>query len=124
MEISISSILFDNNNVKLDNHKLDLSSIRSLNFIEIDNNKFKAIELAKYSLNHGGLGPAILNYTNELMVNLFLSKKISFTDIAENNKKIMELFMSDNNNIKNPNINDIIHSFAIIDKYTSKLVAN
>ena len=124
MEISISSILFDNNNVKLGNHKLDLSSIRSLNFIEIDNNKFKAIELAKYSLNHGGLGPAILNYTNELMVNLFLSKKISFTDIAENNKKIMELFMSDNNNIKNPNINDIIHSFAIIDKYTSKLVAN
>ena len=115
MEISISSILFDNNNVKLGNHKLDLSSIRSLNFIEIDNNKFKAIELAKYSLNHGGLGPAILNYTNELMVNLFLSKKISFTDIAENNKKIMELFMSDNNNIKNPNINDIIHSFAIID---------
>ena len=124
MEISISSILFDDNNVKLDNNKLDLSSIRSLNFISIDNNKFKAIELAKYSLNQGGLGPAILNYTNELMVNLFLNKKISFTDIAENNKKIMELFMSDNNNIKNPSINDIIHSFTIIDKYVSKLVAN
>ncbi len=124
MEVSISSLLFDDNNVKLDNHKLDLSSIGSLNFVEIDSDKFKAIELAKYSLNHGGLGPAILNYTNELMVSLFLDNKISFTDITENNKKIMELFMLDNNNIKNPSINDIIHSFTIIDNYTSKLVAN
>ena len=50
MEISISSILFDDNNIDLKKHKLDLSSIRSLNFIDVDNDKFKAIDLAKYSL--------------------------------------------------------------------------
>ena len=124
MEISISSTLFDNNNVNLENYRLDLSKIKSLNFIEIDNNKFKAIELAKNSLDYGGLGPAVLNYSNELMVNLFLEKKISFIDIVENNKKLMEQFIYDNNNIKNPSIDDIIQSFTIIDKYTSKLALN
>ena len=124
MEISISSILFDDNSINLDNHKLDLSSIRSLNFIEIDNDKFEAIKIAKISLEHGGLGPAILNYTNELMVNLFLNKKISFTDIVENNKHIMNQFIFDNNNIKNPNIDDITQSFKLIDKYSSKLIPN
>ena len=124
MEVSISSILFDNNNIKLNKHKLDLSSIRSLNFIDIDNDKFKAIDLAKNSLDHGGLCPAILNYTNELMVNLFLEKKISFTDIVENNKKIMEQFIFDNNNIQNPNIDEISQSFTAIDEYTSSLISN
>ena len=124
MEISISSILFDDNSINLDNHKLDLSSIKSLNFIEIDNDKFKAIKIAKASLDHGGLAPAILNYTNELMVNLFFEKKILFTDIVENNKHIMNQFILDNNNIKNPNIDDITQSFKIIDKYSSKLLSN
>ena len=55
---------------------------------------------------------------------LFLKKRISFTDIVENNKKIMERFISDNNNIQNPNINDISQSFAIIDDYTSRLIDN
>ena len=103
---------------------MDLREISSLNFFHINNRKFKAIEIAKLSIELGGLIPSILNYTNELMVSLFLDNKISFTDITENNKKIMELFMLDNNNIKNPSINDIIHSFTIIDNYTSKLVAN
>ena len=124
MEISISSVLFDDNSINLDNHKLDLISIRSLNFTEIDNDKFKAIKIAKTSLDHGGLGPAILNYTNELMVNLFLNKKISFTDIVENNGLIMNQFILDNNNIKNPNIEDITQSFKLIDKYSSKLISN
>ena len=124
MEISISSILFEDNNIDLKKHKLDLSSIRSLNFIDVDNDKFKAIDLAKYSLDYGGLCPAILNYTNELMVNLFLKKRICFTDIVENNKKIMEQFISENNNIQNPNINDISQSFTIIDEYTSRLIPN
>ena len=124
MEISISSILFDDNSINLDNHKLDLSSIRSLNFIEIDNDKFNAIKIAKTSLDHGGLVPAVLNYTNELMVNLFFDKKISFTDIVENNKYIMNQFILDNNNIKNPSIDDITQSFKIIDKYALQLISN
>ena len=75
MEISISSALFDSKDIELNKFHLDLSKINSLNFMDIDNEKFKAINLAKLSLHYGGLAPAILNYTNEIMVALFLQKK-------------------------------------------------
>ena len=84
---------------------------------KIDNKKFKAILLAKLSINHGGLVPSILNYCNEIMVSLFLQKKIIFTDIVDNNEKIMNKFIIDGNNIINPTVENIIDSFSIIDEY-------
>ena len=117
MEISISSALFDNNNIDLSNNHLDLKKIKTLNFYEVDNEKFRAIDLAKLSIIYGGLAPAILNYTNEIMVNLFLEKKILFTDIVNNNEDILNQFINDRNNIVNPNIQDISNSFKIIDDY-------
>ena len=120
MEISISSILFEDNNVDLNKFHIDLKTIKSLNFYEIDDQKFSAINLAKQSLDYGGLAPSILNYTNELMVSLFLQKQIKFTDIVFYNKKLFNMFIDDNNNILNPNIEDIKHSFTIIDEYIHK----
>ena len=120
MEISISSILFEDNNVDLNKFHIDLKTIKSLNFYEIDDQKFSAINLAKQSLDYGGLAPSILNYTNELMVSLFLHKQIKFTDIVFYNKKLFNMFIDDNNNILNPNIEDIKHSFTIIDEYIHK----
>ena len=58
------------------------------------------------------------------MVNFFLDKKISFTDIVNNNKKVMEQFISENNNTQNPNIEDINQSFATVDEYASRLISN
>jgi len=117
MQISISSALFENNDINLSKFNLDLIKVSSLNFFDIDNKKFKAILLAKLSINHGGLVPSILNYCNELMVSLFLQKKILFTDIVENNEKIMNKFIDDGNNIISPTIENIIDSFNIIDEY-------
>ncbi len=117
MQISISSALFEKNEIDLSRFNLDLSVISSLNFFNIDNKKFKAIELAKLSINHGGLAPSILNYCNEIMVSLFLQKKILFTDIVSNNEKIMNKFIDDGNNVINPTIENIIDSFNIIDEY-------
>ena len=117
MEISISSVLFDNNNVDLSKFHLDLKVIKSLNFYEIDDQKFNSINLAKKSLNYGGLAPSVLNYTNELMVDFFLQKKILFTDIVINNERFMKQFIADGNNIFDPNIEDINNSFEIIDNY-------
>lgn len=117
MEISISSALFENNNVELDKFHLDFNKISSLNFHSIDDKKFNAINLAKLSLSNGGLAPAILNYCNEIMVDLFLQKKILFTDIVSNNEKIMNQFLINENNISNPNIDDITSAFKLIDEY-------
>ena len=117
MEISISSVLFDNNSVNLNKYNLDLTKINSLNFYEIDNKKFNAIELAKFSMNEGGLIPGILNYANELMVDLFLRKKILFSDITKFNEILINKFISEGNNIQKPTIDDIASSFEIIDTY-------
>ena len=117
MEISISSVLFDENIVNLNSHNLDLIKIESLNFFEIDNNKFNAINLAKFSLNEGGLSPAVLNYSNELMVQLFLNKEISFNEITLNNEKIMNKFLADGCNINTPTINDLNNVFKIVSSY-------
>ena len=83
----------------------------------MNNEKFKAIDLAKFSLKAGGLAPAVLNYANELMVTLFLKKKILFTDIVIKNEKLLNQFIDDGNNKLNPNIKDINNSFKIIDDY-------
>ena len=83
----------------------------------MNNEKFKAIDLAKFSLKVGGLAPAVLNYANELMVTLFLKKKILFTDIVIKNEKLLNQFIDDGNNKLNPNIKDINNSFKIIDDY-------
>ena len=117
MEVSISSVLFQNNSNKLNDNYLDLTKIESLNFQKVDNERFNAIDLSKLSLEYGGLAPAVLNYANEIMVNLFLKKRILFTDIVSNNEKILNLFISNKNNKLNYNIDDINHSFEIIDNY-------
>ena len=117
MEIPISSVLFDENIINLENHNLDLIKIKSLNFFEIDSNKFNAIKLAKFSLNEGGLLPAVLNYSNELMVQLFLNKQISFNEITLNNEIIMNKFLADGCNIHTPTIVDLTNTFKIIDSY-------
>ena len=117
MEIAISSVLFDENIINLENHNLDLIKIKSLNFFEIDSNKFNAIKLAKFSLNEGGLLPAVLNYSNELMVQLFLNKQISFNEITLNNEIIMNKFLADGCNIHTPTIVDLTNTFKIIDSY-------
>jgi len=117
MEISISSILFDDNSVDLNKFHLDLKIIKTLNFYEIDDQKFNSINLAKKSINYGGLAPSVLNYTNELMVDLFLQKKILFTDIVKNNEIILNKFIIDGNNIYDPSVDDINSSFKVVDNY-------
>ena len=117
MEIPISSVLFDENINNLETHNLFFIKIKSLNFFEIDSNKFNAIKLAKFSLNEGGLLPAVLNYSNELMVQLFLNKQISFNEITLNNEIIMNKFLADGCNIHTPTIVDLTNTFKIIDSY-------
>ena len=119
MEISISSVLFDNNSIELESHNLDLTKIKTLNFFEIDDSKFNAIKLAKISLNEGGLVPAVLNYANELMVELFLNNQVTFNEITEKNELIMNKFILEGNNVDNPNLTDIHDTFKIIDQYFS-----
>lgn len=120
MEISISSALFEHNNVDLSKFNLNLDKIGALNFSKIDNMKFNSIDLSINALKIGGLMPTVLNYINEIMVYKFLDNEILFTDILIYNEKYMNLFISDNNNISVPDIADVFDTFKIIDEYMIK----
>ncbi len=65
----------------LDIKSLDLSSISQLTFEKPNIDKFKCIRLAYKSLEMSGTASAVLNISNDFLVNLFLDGKINFTDI-------------------------------------------
>jgi len=62
-----------------------------LSFEEVDINKFRGLGLAFYAIKEGGSMPAVLNAANEIAVNEFLNKNISYTDIVRIIEKVMEL---------------------------------
>ena len=62
--------------------KLDLAAVRTLEFHEVEPERYPAVELARHALRAGGGAPAILNAANEVAVEAFLQGKISFPDIV------------------------------------------
>ncbi len=60
---------------------LDLFKVATLNFVAPDFERFPCLALAYQALRAGGTAPAILNAANEVAVDAFLNKKISFLDI-------------------------------------------
>jgi 1-deoxy-D-xylulose-5-phosphate reductoisomerase len=60
---------------------LDLFKIGRFDFEKPDTVKFPCLRLAFDSLHMGGTAPAILNAANEIAVDAFLNRKISFVDI-------------------------------------------
>ena len=57
--------------------------IRNLSFFEPNLEKFSCLKLAYDVMEQGGTSPCILNAANEVAVEKFLNKKISFTQIPE-----------------------------------------
>jgi 1-deoxy-D-xylulose-5-phosphate reductoisomerase len=60
---------------------LDLLQTRPLEFHAPDLEKFPALRIAREAGERGGLYPCVLNAANEIAVDLFLNRKIGFTDI-------------------------------------------
>jgi 1-deoxy-D-xylulose-5-phosphate reductoisomerase len=69
---------------------LDLFKVAQLNFVAPDFERFPCLALAYQALRAGGTAPAILNAANEVAVEAFLNKKISFLDIPRLIKDVLE----------------------------------
>jgi 1-deoxy-D-xylulose-5-phosphate reductoisomerase len=69
---------------------LDLFKIATLNFVAPDFDRFPCLALAYQALRSGGTAPAVLNAANEVAVDAFLNKKISFLDIPRLIKHVLE----------------------------------
>ena len=68
-------------NGQLEREDIDINILNDLSFIEIDENNFIALKLARESVKRGNIYPIILNASNEVAVRSFLEERISFLDI-------------------------------------------
>jgi len=60
---------------------IDWSAASRLEFMPPDMAKFPCIRLAYRAMQEGGTAPAVLNAADEIAVQVFLERRISFTDI-------------------------------------------
>ena len=88
MKIPISNTIFGQRNHLTNIKNIDVDVLNKLSFQNVDKKKFPSLDLISKCLRSGILAPTILNASNEVLVDLFLSKKIKFTDIVKNLSKI------------------------------------
>ena len=62
---------------------LDLGRVRSLEFYEVEENRYPLIRLARLALRKEKSLPVALNAANEVAVAAFLDRRIGFSDIAD-----------------------------------------
>jgi 1-deoxy-D-xylulose-5-phosphate reductoisomerase len=73
-----------------DRVQTSLAKLGSLTFEEPDVERFPALELARRAGQIGGTLPAVLNAANEVAVDAFVNRKISFLQITETVRRTMD----------------------------------
>ena len=84
--------------------RLDWDKINSLNFEPVDYDRFPCLKLAMDAGKSGGTYPAVLCAADEVAVELFLSHRISFTDID----KVVQKTLEQHQNIPQPSLEEIL----------------
>jgi len=90
MKIPISNTLYGKENYVSNIKKIDTKILNKMSFQSVNTKKFPSIKLVKKCLNLGVLTPTIVNASNEVLVKLFLAKKIGFLDIVKTLNKIFK----------------------------------
>lgn len=85
---------------------LSFDKIKQLNFIKPDFKKFPLLKLAQETAEIGGTLPAVLNASDEIVVEEFLNKKIKFLDIY----RLINRVLSKHKVKKNPSLEDILEA--------------
>jgi len=109
MMIPIFNSLYDNQIKSIKTEKLNINKLNFLNFKKVDIKKFPSIKIIKKLKNKENLLETIIVLANDELVNLFLLKKINFTDIVDVLLKLINMKKFKNYYYKKPgNINSII----------------
>jgi len=96
-----------------------LSKLKALTFFDPDNSKFPHLQLAYDCLSRGGTAACSLNAANEVVVEAFLNKKISFLNMI----KIIEKSLEKSIFVSNPDLNDYLHVDLETRKITTELIS-
>jgi 1-deoxy-D-xylulose-5-phosphate reductoisomerase len=84
--------------------RLDWNQVNSLTFEPVDYDRFPCLRLALEAGRSGGTYPAVLCAADEVAVELFLSHRIHFTEIAE----IVQKTVEQHRNISQPTLEEIL----------------
>ena len=107
MRIPISTLFFNFDHKQHFNTNNDLINFSKLEFMQINEKKFPAVNLCYQVMKIGGIAPHVFNYLNERLVDLFIKNRINFGDIVKFNEINLDIFFAKNSNIKYPKPIDI-----------------
>lgn len=110
MTIPISYALSYPSRLPCKKERFDLIKLGTLNFKELDFNRYPCVKYAYEAGKKGHTMPAVLNASNEIAVECFLNNEISFIGIEE----VVKQCMDSHEIIENPTLDDIIE----VDKIT------
>jgi len=123
MKIPIFNSLYYNKTNKIKTDQLNIKKLNFPNFKKVDINKFPSIKLIKKFKNQESLLETIIVLANDELVNLFLLKKLDFTDIDIFLQRLINMKEIINLSQKNPgNIESIRDINELIKKKINKLL--
>lgn len=83
---------------------MDFNKYKQITFLEVDHERYPGVKLAYRSLKMGGTAPAVLNKSNEIAVEKFLTGEIKYPDII----RIIRDTLNDHQTIRNPELEDLM----------------
>jgi len=123
MKIPIFNSLYGNHQKSIQSDQINLKKLNSLNFKKVDTNKFPSIKLIKRLQNKETLLETIIVLANDELVNLFLLKKLSFTDINNRLQKLINMKQIENLCQNKPgSINSIISLKKLVRRQINKMI--
>ncbi len=90
MKVPISYALAFPKRMAIKHQKMDLVKINKLEFFDVNDKKFPAVKICRDVLKIDGSAPAVLNAANEIAVEKFLNKQITFDKITQIVEKTLE----------------------------------
>ena len=90
MKIPISNILYGRKNNFIKDSNLKIKQLNKLKFYKPNKKLFPSTKLLEVCFKSGDSTPIIINAANEVLVDLFLRKKIQFLDIVRTINKILK----------------------------------
>ncbi len=92
MKVPIIYALTYPERLPLETPRMDWSTAQELTFIPVDYERFPCVKLAMDVIDEGGTAPAVLNAANEIAVERFLKKEISYIGIPKLVEKCLDKF--------------------------------
>lgn len=125
MTIPIFNSLYWNSDKTLKNNSINLKKLNSLNFSPVKKNNFPVITLIKSIPDKDSLFETVIVSVNDYLVNLFLNKKIQYTNISKLLIKILSMTKFTKFKKKDPKtITDIMQTRTFTLKEIKKISFN